>query len=604
MMRTSGSLIALRRAMLPAVLAGASLVAHARWEVPAADAAKPNPVRPDASSIETGRGLYVTNCVACHGAGGKGDGPAASALTPRPMDFNTPLFRARADGELFTMITTGKPPMPAWKPTLSDTDRWNLVNYLRALTGSSRASTAPPPKTAPEPAGTTSPAGSSAPRPTAPRSAPSPPPAPPPRMAQPDARAAPGSEWVPRAEYEQLRWEFDELKARVEQLAAREASLAAPAAPEAAAASSDEVAELKEQVQEVRRTAGAATPGTNQFLVTGYGFVDYVDAEGSPSTFSATVSPIFLWQPSERMLASAELEAELEDGETAVDLEFFFLSYDINDYLSVVAGKFLTPFSKFKEDLHPAWINPLPDQPLYADGDRWIIPESVVGAELRGGIACRSGKTHVNWSAYVANGPQLLTDGTNVGGLNFRNYRDDGQDKAVGARVAVLPVPAVEIGYAAQAADVAPGGQPSVDATLQEVDISFVKELAAISGRLELRAEYTWSHVGRYAYVDAATGLPLPAFDNDRAGGYLQASYRPSRVEALKNWEVILRHDWLDLPEDPTAALGFFDERRTSLGFDYWLGPSAVIKVAYTWDDKSAGFPDEDVLHVQFAFGF
>src|SRR5436189_133080 len=82
------------------------------------------------------------------------------------------------------------------------------------------------------------------------------------------------------------------------------------------------------------------------------------------------------------------------------------------------------------------------------------------------------------------------------------------------------------------------------------------------SGRIQLRAEYDWSHVGDYPYVDATTGLPLAPFDNSRDGGYLEASYRPTKVEALKNWEVILRRDWLDLPKDPTGTLGFFDERR------------------------------------------
>ncbi len=39
------------------------------------------------------------------------------------------------DAQLFDWITNGLPGtrMPAWKNKLSDTDRWNLVNYMRYL---------------------------------------------------------------------------------------------------------------------------------------------------------------------------------------------------------------------------------------------------------------------------------------------------------------------------------------------------------------------------------------------------------------------------------------------------------------------------------------
>lgn len=94
MLRTGGRPTPLLRVALAVVIAGAPL-AHADWEVAPADAAKANPVRPDASSVETGRQLYVTNCLACHGAMGKGDGPAASAPVPGPPAHPRPRQRSR-----------------------------------------------------------------------------------------------------------------------------------------------------------------------------------------------------------------------------------------------------------------------------------------------------------------------------------------------------------------------------------------------------------------------------------------------------------------------------------------------------------------------------
>lgn len=37
--------------------------------------------------LASGKAIYQQNCSACHGSGGRGDGPAAAALSPRPRDL-------------------------------------------------------------------------------------------------------------------------------------------------------------------------------------------------------------------------------------------------------------------------------------------------------------------------------------------------------------------------------------------------------------------------------------------------------------------------------------------------------------------------------------
>jgi mono/diheme cytochrome c family protein len=111
------------------------------WKAPARAARKQNPIPPGADSSAAGKKAYVANCLACHGATGKGDGPAAIAFTPRPKDLSDPKISSQSDGELFWKITQGKTPMPSFEKLLSDTDRWNVVNYVRVL--------APPPTTQP-----------------------------------------------------------------------------------------------------------------------------------------------------------------------------------------------------------------------------------------------------------------------------------------------------------------------------------------------------------------------------------------------------------------------------------------------------------------------
>jgi mono/diheme cytochrome c family protein len=74
-----------------------------------------------------------TNCVTCHGPGGKGDGPAAAALPPpKPADWTSARVQKESDAVLFCKISDGRGAMPPWKH-LPEKDRWEIVNYLRTL---------------------------------------------------------------------------------------------------------------------------------------------------------------------------------------------------------------------------------------------------------------------------------------------------------------------------------------------------------------------------------------------------------------------------------------------------------------------------------------
>ncbi|MDE2966588.1 MAG: CopD family protein [Chloroflexota bacterium] len=92
-----------------------------------------NPIERTAESVERGSLLFAANCASCHGETGAGDGPLADSLPAPPANF-TVHVPFHPDGVLFAWITDGirGTGMPAWAPQLSDQERWDLVNFLRA----------------------------------------------------------------------------------------------------------------------------------------------------------------------------------------------------------------------------------------------------------------------------------------------------------------------------------------------------------------------------------------------------------------------------------------------------------------------------------------
>ncbi|MCX6021248.1 MAG: FixH family protein [Chloroflexi bacterium] len=95
-----------------------------------------SPVPADAASVAAGQQLYQQNCLVCHGAGGRGDGPASASLRPRPVDF-TQHINLHAPGQIFDWISSGVPgtAMPAFGTRLSENERWNLYNFLKETFG-------------------------------------------------------------------------------------------------------------------------------------------------------------------------------------------------------------------------------------------------------------------------------------------------------------------------------------------------------------------------------------------------------------------------------------------------------------------------------------
>jgi len=106
------------------------------------------PASPDLLAL--GKRVYDTQCAACHGADGRGEGEAAYLLYPKPRDLTAGKYalvstweRVPTDEDLYRTISRGIPgsAMPSWGH-LSEEERWGLVHYVKAF--AERAWTVPP----------------------------------------------------------------------------------------------------------------------------------------------------------------------------------------------------------------------------------------------------------------------------------------------------------------------------------------------------------------------------------------------------------------------------------------------------------------------------
>ncbi len=101
----------------------------------------------DTTSVAAGTKLFGQYCVTCHGKTGKGDGPVAAGLNPKPRDLRDPrLLKSRNDEDLSKVISKGgpalglSPTMVAWGSVLKEPQIRQLVAYVRSLGDSATTS--------------------------------------------------------------------------------------------------------------------------------------------------------------------------------------------------------------------------------------------------------------------------------------------------------------------------------------------------------------------------------------------------------------------------------------------------------------------------------
>ena len=97
---------------------------------------EPVPPAGEGASLTRGAVVFQTACVSCHGATGRGDGPAARGLAPPPADLtdrSTMGGKSRVDLYRQLLLGVAGTSMPAFERTLPDSDRWAVAAYVLTL---------------------------------------------------------------------------------------------------------------------------------------------------------------------------------------------------------------------------------------------------------------------------------------------------------------------------------------------------------------------------------------------------------------------------------------------------------------------------------------
>ena len=93
-----------------------------------------------AGDAAKGKDIYGKSCVGCHGPAGKGDGPAASALNPKPTNLADKAAMSKLDDAALTNViakggaSVGKSPiMPPFNTQLKDQDIKDVIAYIKTF---------------------------------------------------------------------------------------------------------------------------------------------------------------------------------------------------------------------------------------------------------------------------------------------------------------------------------------------------------------------------------------------------------------------------------------------------------------------------------------
>ena len=334
-------------------------------------------------------------------------------------------------------------------------------------------------------------------------------------------------------------------------------------------------------------------------LVSGYRL--FPSERGEGKFFFEELAPIFLLQLNDHILLESELEFKLDE----VEVGYAQMDFIVNDWLTFVAGRYLTPIGFFNERLHPAWINKLPDFPLMML-QTTFADSSLNGIQIRGGKYLFCTPLKLEYALFVANGFGIPGAGEFADLADINAIKDTSKDVndaiAFGGRLGFL-VPRLGIWGGVSTLINRPFGEDKGnDFNVFDIDLNYHK------GNWDFRLEYAQTFQETTAFLDN---------NIRRRGFYAQLAYRPLDCTnyILRNIEYVFRYSFarfkgidpnaLDLTAFETLVSAPVDRNQYTFGINIYPYPSLAFKFAYEINQEIHGVDLRDnVFLAQLAWGF
>jgi hypothetical protein len=284
------------------------------------------------------------------------------------------------------------------------------------------------------------------------------------------------------------------------------------------------------------------------------------------------------------------LEAEIGIGSGgSVSNTFLQADFIVNDWLTVIGGKFVAPIGFYNERLNNPWINKLPGDAGGGAPLPWLQvlpPTQILGVQARGSFYFGNSPLKLEYASYFGNGLNFtpagaaptLTELSDLEGMTSTDSNVTGT-LAFGGRVGLwYPEAGLEIGLSGMYNGPYVAGGFNDSMSLWAVDFNYHK------GNWDVRGEYGFTYQQTQSFLPSAI---------TREGVWAQVAYRPrdSETRFLRNMEFVYRFAYTDFSGidptllDPTAFGTPVDEpvrrQQHEVGINYYFYPRMVLKFAY-----------------------
>jgi hypothetical protein len=313
------------------------------------------------------------------------------------------------------------------------------------------------------------------------------------------------------------------------------------------------------------------------------------------------------------------LEAEISASSSPPLGSFAQADFFINDWLTIIAGRFVAPIGWFNERLNNPWINKLPGDAPGSGPLLWqqVLPAmSLLGVQAQGSFYLGRSPFKLEYTAYISNGMNFTPATAGMPTVselaNLENMTNTlsltTNEKMIGGRIGLWwPCMGLEAGLSGlyNGDYVAGGFEDSI--SLWAFDFNYRK------GNWDARLEYgmTNQQVGSFAGTPGLLGDHI-----HRQGFYGQVAYRPwdAANKYLQKTEFVYRYSYVDFRGIDATMLDLTTfstpvdvpvrRQQNEFGINHYFYPRMVLKVAYQVNDEPGFHLHDNQFITELAWGW